>query len=108
MGILLLMKKEAIRTPSDLNAKEVMKSSQILDGKLVTEPESKLLKESCRGGREDDVINIQEQVCSHVAMVIDKQRSVRASDTEAHSLQKAGDPLVPGARGLLEAIERPR
>jgi hypothetical protein len=36
MGILLLMKEEAIRTPSDLNAKEVMKSAQVLDGKLVT------------------------------------------------------------------------
>jgi hypothetical protein len=58
MRILLLMKKEAIRAPCDLNAKEVMKSAQILDGKLVTQPESKLLKESCGGSREDDVVNI--------------------------------------------------
>jgi hypothetical protein len=36
MGILLLMKDKAIRAPSDLNAKEVMKSAQVLDGKLIT------------------------------------------------------------------------
>jgi hypothetical protein len=60
---------------------------------------TKLLKESGGGGREYDVIDIQEQVGSHVTLVIDEQRGIRASNAEAHSLQKAGDPLVLGARG---------
>lgn len=53
MRVLLLMKKEAAGSPNDLNAKEIMESTQILDGKLVTQPVSDLLNEGCGGGRQD-------------------------------------------------------
>jgi hypothetical protein len=58
MRILLLMKKEAVGSPNNLDAKEVMESTQILDGKLVTQPVSDLLKKSCGGGRQDDVVDV--------------------------------------------------
>lgn len=47
MRILLLMEKEAIGSLSDLNAKEVVESTQILDIKLITQPKSNLLKKGC-------------------------------------------------------------
>ena len=60
VSILLLMKEEAIRSPNNLNAKKVMQSTQVLDGKLVTQPESNLLKKGCGGGRQDNVVNVEE------------------------------------------------
>ena len=76
MGILLLMKKEAVGSPNDLNAKEIMESTQILDGKLITQQESDMLNEGCGEGCQDDVVNIEQQVSSLVAAVIDKQRGI--------------------------------
>lgn len=73
MGILLLMKKETVRTPNDLNAKEIMESTQVLDSELVTQPESNLLKNGCGGGCQDDVIDVKQQICSRVTVAIDKQ-----------------------------------
>ncbi|XP_045088239.1 uncharacterized protein [Aegilops tauschii subsp. strangulata] len=108
MRILLLMKKEAVGSLSDLNAKEVTESTQMLDGELITQPESNLLKKGCGGGRYDDVVDIEQQVSSRVAMVIDEQRGIRASDTKAQCLKRTGDTLVSGARCLLEAVERRR
>jgi len=86
MCILLLMKKESIRSPKNLNTKEVMKSTQVLDSKLSTQPESNLLKKGCGGGRQDDVIDVEQQLSCRGAVVKDEQGGVRAGDTEAQCL----------------------
>ena len=39
--------------------------------------------------------------------MLDKQRGIRASNAEAQCLKEPGDTLVPGARCLLEPVERP-
>ena len=73
MSVLLLVQKEPIGTANDLNAKEVVQRSQILEGKLVTKTSRELLKKPRRGCRQDNVVHIEQQVRSGSALMIDEQ-----------------------------------
>ena len=55
---------------------EVMECTQILHSKLLLKRGDDPAKEGLTGGCEDNVINIEQQVRSLSAMVIDEQRSV--------------------------------
>jgi hypothetical protein len=104
MSILPLMNKEPIRSPNNLNAKEVVKRTHILDSKLSTKMISKLSKELRSARRQDNIIHVEEQVGGETALVVDEQRSIGASGAEAKLMEKHYDALVPSTGRLLEPI----
>ena len=105
MSVLPLMKEEAIRTAHHLDTEEVVKMTQVLYGELSTKTSRELTEETSRTGRQDDVVNIEQQICRVCALVINKQRSIGACRAEAELMKKRRDVLVPGTRSLLEPIQ---
>jgi hypothetical protein len=73
----------------------------------------KLLLESCSGmleklqsqGGEDDVVDIEQQVSSVDATVVDEHRGVRLDRHEAQRDQVGGEAVVPHSRRLLQAVK---
>ena len=104
MSVLPLMKKESIRTTHHLNTEEVVQRTQVLNSKLSTETISKPAKELKSACCQDDVVNIEQQICRVCALVINKQRSIGACRAEAELVKERCDALVPGMRSLLEPI----
>ena len=100
------MKKEPIGASYHLNAEEVVQRAEVLNGELSAEASSMLAKELGRGSRQDDVVDVEQEVSGRRSLVVDKQGDVGASSPEPKLLQKTGDPPVPGARGLLQPVQR--
>jgi hypothetical protein len=73
MSILLLMQKEAVGPTDHLNAEEVVQRPQVLEGELITKTSRHSLKELGGGGREDDVVDVEQQICSVGALMIHKE-----------------------------------
>jgi hypothetical protein len=105
MSILPLVKEEPIRSPNNLNAKEVVKRAHILDSKLSTKTISKLTKKLRSACCQDNIIHVEEQVGGETALAIDEQRSIGANGAKAELVEKHCDALVPSTRRLLEPIQ---
>ena len=73
MGVLLLMQKEAVSPSDHLDAEEVVQGPQVLEGELVTKTSSQPLKEGGGGRREDDVVDVEQQICSVSSLMIHKE-----------------------------------
>jgi hypothetical protein len=108
MSILALVKKEPIRSTDHLETEKVMERPQVLDGELSAKAISKPSKKIGSAGRQDDVVNIEQQVGGLGAVSEDKQRGVGARRLEAKLVEEGRDALVPGARRLLQAIQGAR
>ena len=108
MGVLPLMKEEACRTTRHLDAEEVVERTQVLKGELGTKAVSELSKKVGGACCQDDVVDIEQQVSSGVALAIDEQRSIGACGAEAKLMKERCDALVPGARRLLEPVQGAR
>ena len=72
MSVLPLMKKEAIRTAHHLDTEEVVQRAQVLYGELSAKTSHELTEETSRTCRQDDVVDIKEQICSCVTVAVDK------------------------------------
>jgi hypothetical protein len=105
MSILPLMKEEPICTTDHLNPEEVVKGSQVLESKLSVKTISELSKQLRGAGRQNDIMDIEEQVSCSIALAVDKQRGIGAGGVEAELMEKRCDALVPSTRRLLKAIE---
>jgi hypothetical protein len=108
VGILPLMEEEPVRTSDNLDAEEVVKRAKILQRELSAKAVGELSKKTSGGGRQDDVVDVQQQVCHVVAGPVDKQGRIGTRGAEAQLMQEAGDALVPGAGRLLQSIQGPR
>ena len=73
MSIPLLMQKEPICPSNHHDAKEVVQGPQVLKGELITKTSSQLLKEIGGGRREDDVVDVEQQICSVSSLMIHKE-----------------------------------
>ena len=62
VSVLPLMKEEAIRTAHHLDTEEVVQRTQVLDGELSAKTSRELTEETSRTCRQDDVIDIEQQV----------------------------------------------
>src|SRR4051812_6294784 len=100
-GVLLLMKKEPVRTPDNLDAEEVVERAEVLQRELSTKTVGEPSKKISGGCRQDDVIDVQQQVGHVVASLVDEQRRIGTRGAEDKMMQKRGDALVPGAGRLL-------
>src|SRR4051794_28694320 len=62
VGILALMKEEAVGATYDLDAEEVVQGPQILEGKLSAKKLGDLSQEVRGAGRQYNVIDVEQQV----------------------------------------------
>ena len=72
VGVLLLVQEEASSPAHYLDAEEVVESPQVLEGELGAEASCDLLKERWRGGSQDDVVDVQEEVRGGGTLMINK------------------------------------
>lgn len=105
MSVLPLMKEEAIRTAHHHDTEEVVQRTQVLDGELSTKMSRELTEETSRTCRQDDVVDIEQQVGRVRALMIDEERGVRAGRAEPRLVEKRRDALVPNAWSLLESVK---
>ena len=103
MSVLPLMKEEAIWMAHHLDTEEVVQRAQVVDGELSAKTSRELTEETSRTCRQDDAIDIEQQVGRVRALMIDKERGVRAGRAEPKLVEKRRDALVPSALSLLES-----
>ena len=105
VSVLPLMNKEPVRSAYNLEAEEVMERAEVLDGELSTKTISDLSKKIHSARCQDDVVDVEEQICSVRALAENEQRGIGACGAEAELVKKRRDALVPGARCLLQPVE---
>jgi hypothetical protein len=62
-------------------------------------------KQSGRGSREDDDVDVQQQGGGGAALGVDEEGGIGGRGDEAELSEKRGEALVLHPRGLLEVIE---
>jgi hypothetical protein len=63
LGVLVLAEEEASRHTADADAEEVMQGTQVLHRELEHELVDESVEEHRRGGHQDNIINVQQEVC---------------------------------------------
>lgn len=106
IGVLSLGEKEAGLCAPHLDAEEEVNWTKVLHGELKTKLIDDAVKELGRGGSKNDVVDVEEQMGFGGAMMKHEQGAVGLGRREAELLQMRGESLKPGARHLLEAVER--
>jgi hypothetical protein len=101
------VKKEPGRMRLNSDPEKVVEHTQILHSKLLLKSGNDAAKKWLTGGCEDNVINIEEQVCNVSSMVIDKQRCIRLGLHKPQCQQKSSKSMVPRPGCLFEAVKRP-
>jgi hypothetical protein len=82
------VKEESGRTVLNSDTEEVVELTQILHRELVLESSDDPAEKWLVGGGEDNVINIEQQVCSVGSMVVDEQGRIRLGLHEPHGGRK--------------------
>lgn len=83
-----------------------MQVPEIRDGELRVETLGDTLKKSRGRCREDDVIDVEQQVGDTRALFVDKERGVGCRGDEPKLSKVGGETLVPCSEGLLQTIQR--
>jgi hypothetical protein len=83
----------------------VVKVTKIRHGELRVEACPDELQQLTGRRRDNDVIDVEEQVCDVISVFVDKHRCVRLGRSEAHVVDVRGEALVPGLGRLLEPIQ---
>ena len=82
-----------------------MQRAEDLETKFLTESSNCRAKKRARGGREDDVVDVEQQVDEVGTVTLDEERGIRAGGGEAERDEVSGEVAEPCARSLLEAVE---
>ena len=69
---------------------------------------SELTEETSRTCRQDDVVDIEQQLGRVRALMIDEERGVRAGREEPKMVEEHCDALVPSVQSLLESVQGPQ
>ena len=104
-SVLSLGEEHPLGVTSNGKAEEVMELAQVSHGKLSAESGDDTLKKGRCRGREDDVVDVEEQVCCAEGAVKGEERHIRLGACEAKVGDEGGEAMVPRARGLLQAVE---
>jgi hypothetical protein len=89
----------------DGDPEEVGESPEVRHGELAMEEPGDVLEEPrCRCSK-DDVIDVQQEIGHLGALTENEEGHIRLRGDEAESVGVVSEPLVPCARGLLEAVE---
>lgn len=84
----------------------MMKRTKICHGKLPIERRDGMLKKRIRTSRENDIINIKQEVGSVSRRLINKERRIGFGGNKAYGLNKSSKALKPCTRSLFKAIKR--
>jgi hypothetical protein len=101
LSILALVEEEFADFLFHWYAEEVVERDEVLHGELLLESCSGTLEKLWARGNEDDVVDVEYQVCDVGAMAIDEQRGVRLGLHEAKGYQVGGKTVVPSSWCLL-------
>ena len=101
-----LVKEKTRRARLNSDAQEVVELTQILHSKLLLQRGEDTLKQLLTGGREHNIIDIEQQICSLIPTSVDEERRVGLGLGEPQCQQERGEPRVPSPRSLLQSIER--
>ena len=82
-----------------------MELPKVRHGELRVKAIDDAAEQSIRGSREDDVVDVEQQVGTGAALNVDKEGGVGGRSDEAELSNVRGEALVPRPRGLLEAVE---
>ena len=85
-----------------------MQRAQVLDGELSLKTRGELTEETSGGCRQDDVVNIEQQVGSVGALMINEERGIRAGGAKSELMEERRNALIPSTRSLLESVQGPR
>jgi hypothetical protein len=103
--VLPLAKEEPVGGASHGDPQEVMELPKVRHGEFRVKAIDDAAEESIRGSREDDVVDVEQQVGTGAALSVDKEGGVSGRSDEAELSNVRGEALVPRPRGLLEAVE---
>ena len=87
------------------DAKEVVKVAKTRHGKLGVKVCRDELWQLTGRHHENDVVNVEEQVCDAISVFVDKQRCVGLGRGEAHAVDVRGEAWVPGPGCQLEPVQ---
>src|SRR5438105_2501634 len=100
-----LCKRETLLVGRNLNTKKVMKSTQILNGKLFMEPSNQAIH-NIRGGADHNyIINVDQKVYGDLRATKNKQRSVCRRCHKTMSRENRAKVMMPYPRCLFKTIE---
>jgi len=103
--VLSLGQEQPVGGALDGDVEEVMEIPKICHGELGVEPIDDALKEGRRGGGEDDVVDVQQQVGKTSTLFVHKEGDVGGRRSEPKLANVRGKTLVPRPRSLLQTIE---
>ena len=103
--VLPLAEEEPVGGASDGDPQEMMELPKVRHGELRVKATDDAAEQSFRGSREDDVVDVQQQVGTGAALSVDEEGGVGGRSDEAEISNVRGEALVPRPRGLLEAVK---
>jgi len=101
-----LGEEEPIGGARDGDPEEVVEVAEVCHGELRVQTLGDALQESWSRGRQDDVVDVEEQVHRGAPLLKHKEGGVGRRSGKAKLSEIGGEPLVPCARGLLKTIEK--
>lgn len=104
-GVLPLRQEKGIDVACHGDAEEEQEVTKVRHGELRVETGGDVLQQRRCRSSEDDVIDVQKKVGGVQSVLVDEQRHVGGGRGEAELAEVRCKTLVPGARGLLEAVE---
>jgi hypothetical protein len=88
-----------------INAKEVMYITEVTHRELMAKRCDDGVEESGGVGGEDDIIYIQEQICSGGAILKNEQRGVTLGSAKTNGGYEGGEAMKPCPWRLFEALK---
>ena len=82
------------------------KRTKVNHGKLTIERRDDMLEKRIRTSRENDIINIKQEVGSVSRRLMNKDRRIGFGGNKAYGLNKSSKALKPCTRSLFKAIKR--
>jgi hypothetical protein len=89
----------------NMHTKKIMQFTEVFHSKFLLQGWDNPLAKTGRGGSENDVIDIEEQVGRVGTTLIDEQWSIWLGLSKPKREQVCGKATVPGAGSLLEPIQ---
>jgi hypothetical protein len=103
--ILALREEQPVRGARDGDAEEVVERPKVSHRELRAEARSDVTQEVQRGGRQVDVVDVEQQVGDVVSIFINKETRITSRGREGELTKIRDKLLVPHVGSLLHAVE---
>ena len=102
--VLALAEEQPVGGARDGDPKEVVQLSEVRHGELEVKTSCDSPEQVRRGSREDDVVDVHQQVGSGASLLKNKEGGVGGRGDEAQLTKVSGETLVPRPQSLLQTI----